>query len=272
MATERSALTEFQPPTGKRWATLEMMLQPWLALTRPLCFGLDNVPTDRPALFVGNHTLFGVLDVPLMLYELYHRRGVFLRSLADHVHFKIPLWGNFLTWGGAVDGTRDNCAALMRARQSILVFPGGAREVFKRRGEKYTLLWKERIGFCRLAIRHGYSIVPFGTIGVEEFWDVVFDSDDFFATPVGKLYRRLGFRADTVAPLAFGLGPTPLPKVERVYFGFGRPIPTSEYAGQHDDTTACIDLQKRVKWAVERQVAKLMRERDQDPERYRVAD
>jgi hypothetical protein len=40
-----------------------------------------------------------------------------------------------------IDGTPENVRALVRAGDSIVVFPGGAREVFKRRGEKYTLLW-----------------------------------------------------------------------------------------------------------------------------------
>jgi hypothetical protein len=34
----------------------------------------------------------------------------------------------------------------------VLVYPGGGREVAKRKGEKYQLLWKERVGFARLAI------------------------------------------------------------------------------------------------------------------------
>ena len=45
-------------------------------------------------------------------------------------------WRDFLAGFGAVDGTRENCAALMREGESILVYPGGAREVFKRKSEK----------------------------------------------------------------------------------------------------------------------------------------
>jgi hypothetical protein len=51
-----------------------------------------------------------------------------------------------------VRGTRDNVRALMRDHQTILTFPGGSREVNKRRGQQYNLLWRERIGFARLAI------------------------------------------------------------------------------------------------------------------------
>ncbi len=82
---------------------------------------------------------------------------------------------------GAVLGTRANCAALMRSGAHILVFPGGAREVFKHKGEAYQLIWKERYGFVRLAIEHGYTITPYATAGAEEAFDVL-----------TELGRRLG--------------------------------------------------------------------------------
>ena len=31
----------------------------------PHFFGVEDIPEDRPLLFVGNHTLYGVLDPPL---------------------------------------------------------------------------------------------------------------------------------------------------------------------------------------------------------------
>jgi 1-acyl-sn-glycerol-3-phosphate acyltransferase len=63
----------------------------------------------------------------------------------------------------------------MRDRQTILVFPGGSREVNKRRGQQYQLLWRERIGFARLAIKHGYPIVPFAAVGADDMFDVIID-------------------------------------------------------------------------------------------------
>jgi hypothetical protein len=38
----------------------------------------------------------------------------------------------------------------------VLVFPGGGREVTKRKGEAHKVIWKERTGFARMAIEHGY--------------------------------------------------------------------------------------------------------------------
>ncbi len=43
----------------------------------------------------------------------------------------------------------------MRRGELVMVFPGGAREVNKRKNERYKLV-ENRLGFARLAIQHGY--------------------------------------------------------------------------------------------------------------------
>ena len=167
---------------------------PWHWLTAPKSIGIEQVPDRGPLLFVGNHTIFGVLDAPMMFFELYTKRGIFLRSLGDHLHFRIPLWRDLLRRFGVVDGTRENCAQLMRAGESILVFPGGGREVAKRKGEKYKLIWKNRVGFARMAIRFGCPIVPFAAVGAEDAFDILLDANDLMASPLGAILERLGVR------------------------------------------------------------------------------
>src|SRR5512143_1308953 len=103
-------------PSPAAMRTLTRLLQPWHAITSPVSYGLANIPRRGPRLFVGNHTLFGLLDAPMLFLELYTKRKIVLRSLGDHVHFRVPLWRDVLTRYGVVDGTRDNCAALMAAR------------------------------------------------------------------------------------------------------------------------------------------------------------
>jgi hypothetical protein len=43
----------------------------------------------------------------------------------------------------------------MRGRQTILVFPGGAREVNERKDEKYPMIWKVRLGKSSVRSRTG---------------------------------------------------------------------------------------------------------------------
>ena len=80
----------------------------------------------------------------------------------------------------------------MRAGQHLMVFPGGAREVFKRKNEAYRLIWKEQIGFVQLAAAFGYRIVPFASLGADESLHIALDAGDIMSSLIGKLLRATG--------------------------------------------------------------------------------
>jgi 1-acyl-sn-glycerol-3-phosphate acyltransferase len=231
---------------------------------------LERADPRRPTLFVGNHSVFGVLDVLLFSDGLYRERGISLRMLADRNHFKVPLWRDFVVQTGAVHGTRANCAALMRRGEHLLVFPGGAREVFKHRGEAYRLIWKERFGFVQLAIRHGYSITPYATVGAEEALDVLLDSSDYMATPLGRYLRRSGIAdrylrgGEEFPPVVRGLGLTPIPRPEKLYFSVGRPIQTGRHRDAYEDPEVLQRMRSRVRRSLERLIAELRAYRARD--------
>ena len=42
-----------------------------------------------------------------------------------------------------------------------------------------------------MALRHGYTVVPFSAIGVEDALDIVVDADELFASPLGPVLRKL---------------------------------------------------------------------------------
>jgi 1-acyl-sn-glycerol-3-phosphate acyltransferase len=253
-------------PSATELAAAQLLLEPWQLLTSPRFFGVAHAPTDRPFLLVGNHTIMGVLDAPLLVLGLYAKTGVFVRSLGDHLHFRVPGWRDLLVRFGTVEGTRDNCRALMRAGESVLVFPGGGREVFKHKGEKYRLIWKNRTGFARMAIEHGYPIVPFASVGAEECFDIVLDGDDIRRSLLGSLVESVAPRADEIPPLVRGLGP--LPRPERFYFRFGAPIETAGFAGREEDEATCRALRARVANSIEHGIRVLLEERDRDPYRH----
>ncbi len=219
-------------------------------------------------ILAGNHTLMGVLDVPLMILGLHEETGVFPRPLGDHLHFQIPLWADLLRAFGTVDGTRENCRGLMQAGESILVFPGGGREVFKKHGEQYKLMWGNRSGFARLAIEESFPIVPFSAVGAEDAFDILFDADDILASPVGPLVERLAPRVDVIPPVVRGVGLTNLPRPERFYFRFAPPVETADLKGSENDADACFALRERVRESIEVGITALLMERERDPDRH----
>jgi 1-acyl-sn-glycerol-3-phosphate acyltransferase len=197
------------PPPAYQLDLVVGAIRPLRRVTSPKVYGMENIP-DRGALLVGNHTIFGLLDVPFMIAELWKRRAIKVRALGEHAHYKVPIWRNLLETGGMVRGTRANCGELMRRGENVLVFPGGAREVNKKRGQKYQLLWENRMGFARMAIDHGYPIVPFAAVGAEEMLDVLVDGD----TPVYKQVTEAIARVTgwPMLPMVRGIGLTPIPR------------------------------------------------------------
>jgi|SRR5271165_3332505 len=266
MAAGDDAILAFRPPSLGR-------MRLWLTLARvwhrPSFTGLEHVDPSRPMMFVGNHTLYGVQDVPHILYELARVRGVFPRTLADRAHFAIPVWGELLTAAGCVKGTRENCMALMRAGQHVMVFPGGAREVFKRKGESYRLIWKERIGFVQLAAAYGYTITPFASLGGDDSLQILLDAGDIMKSPLGRLLRASGVAekylrgGEELPPLVRGVGLTWVPKPERFYVSFGRPISTRRYRRRTEDVDAMRELRSEVASSIEAQLAQLQRVRSE---------
>jgi 1-acyl-sn-glycerol-3-phosphate acyltransferase len=242
---------------------LYTMFAPLRALFRPTFDGWANLPAERPLLFVGNHTLYGVVDVPHLFFELHRREGIFLRSLGDHAHWAIPGWRDVLARFGAVDGTPENCAAIFAAGGSVLVFPGGAREAFKSPDQRYQLLWDGRLGFARMALRHRVTIVPFAALGADEIFDIGWDKDALKSGPLGGLIEALRIRDDLLAPLP-RIGRSALPRPQRLYFRLCPPVHTRQYGGEVTDEAATA-VRDATRAAIEAGLDDLQRLRAQDP-------
>ena len=250
-------------PTPAQMERITSVIAPLARVTQPKVYGIEHVP-ERGVLLVGNHTMYGLIDVPFLAAELWNRRGLVVRGLGEHGHYAIPVWRNLLELCGMVRGTRENVRVLMADGQHVMVFPGGAGEVFKQRGERYQLKWKERVGFARLAIEFGYPIVPFAMVGVEEMFDVVSDEATPVVGQVSRLMKRLV--GVPLPPIGVGLGPL-IPRPERLYFWFGEPIDTTRFGGRAKDDATAAQLRDEARTAVESGIRLLQAERDADPRR-----
>ena len=143
----------------------------------PTFIGAEQLDASQPAMYVGNHSMYGVLDSPMLIDYLYNEHQVAVVSIADHSHVYLPLWRSVVKKFGAVDGVPAYVREAMQQGYSILVFPSGGREVLKREGEQYHLIWKQRYGFLKLAQEFGYDIVPFAALGGDEVFDIGFDAN-----------------------------------------------------------------------------------------------
>ena len=234
---------DFSPPPAEFFRKLTQPLRDYFT---PEFIGLEKIEAGKPALYVSNHTIYGITDWTLFMAEVYRKKKVFLRTLSDNMHYTVPVWRELVEYFGMVPGSPETCSKLMENRQHILVFPGGGREVFRRKKEKYSLQWKKRTGFAHMAIQHGYDIIPVAQVGGDDTYDILADADDLQGTLFGKFLESSGIisdekKAEYIPPLSKGLLGTFLPKPVKLYFSAGDRISTSEYAG---------DIKEEHLWAV----------------------
>jgi len=249
-----------------RGAELEINYRLVKRLFKPMILGADNIP-NRPCLFVGNHSLFaldGMVLGPVFVKEL----DRFPRGMGDKFLFTNPRVADYVLKSGAVMGHPEVCSALMKDRQDLLVFPGGAHEAVKPASEIYELQWKERYGFVKLAAQHGYTIMPFGLVGPDEFYGHYLEGQDLPDSGLGRLLKRLGLlnddiRADILPPIPVGALGTPFPKPQRCYLGFGEPINLGQYKGKTLTKKRLQTIRAQVAEQIETQLAELLFAREQ---------
>jgi 1-acyl-sn-glycerol-3-phosphate acyltransferase len=205
-------------------------LNPLIELYRPYVDGLANLPRDGRFLLVGNHTQAGT-EVFLTSYFVRRELGVRVRPLAERGMGEARgLARDLIAAYGGVVGHPDSARELMRHNETVLVYPGGGREIAKFRGEQYRLRWEGRNGFARVAIESGYPIVPVGLVGGDDVYQSLFARDSTWGRWNLSLSERLSGRADMAMPLIRGVGPTLIPRPRRMYLEFGEPISTTRPA------------------------------------------
>lgn len=193
-------------PPSRPWrqALLIHPLRPLLRLWfRPTVHGLERVPRDRPVVFVAKHPRgFLYLETALLgILTFWERRDrpPFrpMEQRATSIH-RTPVLGWIRRHVGAIEATEEAGLATLAAGESVLLFPGGAREL---RGPPDRLAWGGRRGFARLAARAGAPVVPVAIAGA--------DRQHPLRLPLGG--RR-----------SLWLPPLPLPV--RLDFAFGAPL------------------------------------------------
>jgi 1-acyl-sn-glycerol-3-phosphate acyltransferase len=205
-------------------------LNPMIELYRPYVDGLANLPRDGRFLLVGNHTQSGT-EVFLTSYFVRRELGFRVRPLAERGMGEARgLARDLIAAYGGVVGHPDSARELMRHNETVLVYPGGGREIAKFRGEQYRLRWEGRNGFARVAIESGYPIVPVGLVGGDDVYQSLFARDSTWGRWNLSLSERLSGRADMAMPLIRGVGPTLIPRPRRMYLEFGKPISTTRPA------------------------------------------
>lgn len=195
------------PPRFPRTWRQERVLAPLARALRlwhrPRVSGLEAVPPDRPVVYAGRHPR-GWLYLETLLLGLvafWETDRIPFRTMEARrttLH-RVPGVAWMRRNVGAIEATQAAALAALAGGESVLVFPGGAREA---RGPAGTVDWRGRHGFARIAARAGVPVVPFAIAGADAQHPlrVSLGRDRSLWLPLVPLPVRLHFRFG--APIA----------------------------------------------------------------------
>jgi 1-acyl-sn-glycerol-3-phosphate acyltransferase len=201
--------------------------------------GIERLPKGR-AILVANHA-FG-FDIAFAAARIQAETGRRVWALGEHLWWTVPVLRRLAAAIGIVDGTPENVDALLAADELVLVLPGGLREAVKPRELRYRLLWGQRYGFVRAALRSGAPMIPIVSLGGDDIFDLVGDA---FAR--GRKLR-LPFPLPRPAHLV------PIPHLKGLRFVVGEPIPAPT-CDEHDE-----HAQRRLRREVEGAIHEIFEE------------
>jgi len=99
-----------------------------------------------------------------------------IRVACSEILFWLPIVKEFVCWGNAFSCSAPEISRVLRAGNSVVLYPGGMNEVpnadFLRNGQKQTP-YLRRKGFVELAFLQGVDIVPCWVDGEEDLYTVV---------------------------------------------------------------------------------------------------
>ena len=201
--------------------------------------GLEHMPEGK-ALVVGNHNAGISFLEPIILGREWHRRNGGeddFYFLVHDVMVRLPVLGNLLMKSGAVRASREAAGRIFQAGRKMVTFPGGNLEAFRPWTQRHEVDFHDRMGFAKLAIRHGAPIVPLLCEGGHDTFFVLWQGRKL-ARLLGlkKLLRSESFPVFLGLPFGVGVGPVfhfPLPA--KMHIEIGPPIPTEHLGAEKAD-------------------------------------
>ena len=122
--------------------------------------GLENIPKDRPCVFVANHRSY--YDIPLLLAGLEKPHGILAKEELE----KIPLLNRWMKLLGCVFVQRDDVRASVRALNDATAIVEGGRNKGEEGGAG-----EFKAGAFRIAVKTSSPVVPVAVTGARALFE-----------------------------------------------------------------------------------------------------
>ena len=229
-----SGMLEFiASPFGQR---LSLALRSYFRATLE---GAHHLPRHGAALIVGNHAPFGI-DSFVLVALLAESTGRYVRFVGERELWKLTPVARFFEAVGALRCGHEPLLAALAAGEWVGVYPGGIDESLKPRRMQRRLVWGERAGFARIALRAKVPIIPIAGVGIDETYH--------FLLRERFIGRRLLRSARYDIAIGVGAFGTPLPRRAKHRFIV---CPAIMPEGEADDDEAVWCLRSRVHSALQ---------------------
>jgi 1-acyl-sn-glycerol-3-phosphate acyltransferase len=141
--------------------------------------GWHHIQPQQKVLFVGSHNGgLAAPDMVMMMYDWFLRFGV-EQPVYGLMHPRVwevaPPLAQLVAKMGAIMAHPKMAYAALRSGASLLVYPGGAEDVFRPHHLRNKIYFAGRQGFIKLALRENVPIVPVISTGAHDTLIVLAD-------------------------------------------------------------------------------------------------
>lgn len=163
------SLDDRDPEMIKSWMPIwELLYRYYFRVTTD---GWHHLPSQGGMLIVGSHNGgFASPDTSMFMYDWFRRFGYdrLAYGLMHPTAWKVPaLAKQAVLLGGLVAHPKPAIAAL-RQSAAVLVYPGGAEDMFRPHALRHKIHFAGRKGFIKLALRERVPIVPIISLGAHD--------------------------------------------------------------------------------------------------------
>lgn len=141
--------------------------------------GWENIPKTGKVLLIGSHN--GGLAAPdtvMMTYDLFQKFGTDRLAYAlmePKIWQVLPGLARLATQVGTIQPHPKLARAALRRGAAVLIYPGGAKDVFRPYSMRNKIYFHGHKGFIKLALQEEASIIPFISYGAHSTLIVLAD-------------------------------------------------------------------------------------------------